>query len=271
VSDKPKRAPANPSELDQFAAEFPTEARLRDVVADLLRKMDNTGVLITHSATEKGKDIVFYETGGMRALRLCACVVKNGRITGVAGASSGAGTVMDQARRALSEPYVNPVSGEQERVSMVYIISPYNCTPGAVESIRGQLMEKAGQISFICGEALLQRFRDHWMDFLRFETGLLSRYLASHRMELEQDRALTWLLARQNIGDRSRTLSSIYVRQRLEQELHSYEVADLTPLQSSDLSRTLRARDVQDLQVRLRLWGGVLAVASMWADIDVGG
>src|SRR5438067_390003 len=69
-------------ELNQFANEFPDEARLREVVAELLRKMGRTGVRIAHGANEKGKDILFHHEHGMGAPQLCACVVKNERITG---------------------------------------------------------------------------------------------------------------------------------------------------------------------------------------------
>jgi len=126
-------------------------------------------------------------------------------------------------------------------------------------------MERAGQVRSVCGENLLVLFRDVWPDFLRFETGLLTRYLASQRAGLEQDPALNALLTQQQVPHAGKTLADIYVQPRLEQEIWKYTIADFRPFKVSDFTREMKSEDVQELRARLQKWAGILAVGSLWA------
>ena len=89
------------ADLARFAQEFRDEAHLRTVLRDLLVRMGATRVRITHAPNERGKDIVFYKTGGLSADVLYACVVKKDRISGRADSGGGAQTVFNQACQAL--------------------------------------------------------------------------------------------------------------------------------------------------------------------------
>src|SRR5437879_3250843 len=62
---------------------FPSEALLQQAIAGLLTRMpDTSGVQILQGSQEFGKDLIFYHRGGFDEQTLCACVVKNTKITG---------------------------------------------------------------------------------------------------------------------------------------------------------------------------------------------
>jgi len=143
------------SDLARFAQEFSDESHLRAILHDLLLRTGAKRVRITHGPTERGKDIVFYKAGGLSADVLYACVVKKDRITGRADSNGGAQTVLNQALQALSEPYVDPVTGREDRPHSVYVMCPNECTQEAVASIKHQLREQARRVEFLCGIDLL--------------------------------------------------------------------------------------------------------------------
>ncbi len=150
------------SDLARFAQEFSDESHLRAILHDLLLRTGAKRVRITHGPTERGKDIVFYKAGGLSADVLYACVVKKDRITGRADSNGGAQTVLNQALQALSEPYVDPVTGREDRPHSVYVMCPNECTQEAVASIKHQLREQARRVEFLCGIDLLELFQEHW-------------------------------------------------------------------------------------------------------------
>jgi hypothetical protein len=123
-----------------------------------------SGVRLLHSALEHGKDLIFYYAGPAGESMLCACVVKKDKITGSSSSQSGAMTVVNQARQALGNPYVNP-KGCDERVERVYVISPHEVLPMAMASVKGELEGRAGQIVFCCGTELLRLFEEHAASF----------------------------------------------------------------------------------------------------------
>lgn len=92
-------------DIDTFATAFQSEAELRGAVADLLMQLPAASdVRITHGAQEYGKDIVFRSQGGLLESVLCACVVKNAKITGSVDSNTGAMTVLNQAKQCLTQP-----------------------------------------------------------------------------------------------------------------------------------------------------------------------
>ncbi|MGC1782105.1 MAG: hypothetical protein WA708_06270 [Acidobacteriaceae bacterium] len=264
---KPSRANAEetPHLLD-FAREFRDEGHLRQTTAQLFERMGFSGVVVTHGgSTEKGKDIVFYTAGPLGEAVLCACVMKNDRITGNAASPSGASTILNQALQALREPYVNRSTGERERVGLVYVISPYTSASTAVESIQTQLDDRANQVIFKCGREFLKLFEDHWPDFLRFETGILARYLTSLNGDVGDDRALTTLLARQGIPAGERTIENYYVQPELVAELAVHARRDIPPLALDHLRRLMSKTELQTFQDMLKRWGESLKLANWWA------
>ena len=216
------------SDLGRFAQEFRDEAHLRAVLRDLLTRSGAKSVRITHGTNEHGKDLVFYKEGGLSKDVLYACVVKKERITGRADSNGGAQTVLNQALQALNEPYTDPATGKEAKVHSVYILCPNECTPEAVESIKQQLREQARRIEFICGIDLLTLFQEHWPDFLRFESAVLTRYLSTLSAGLSVDNALISLLTRHNANLGLKPFESFYVPSQLEIRLDLLE-APRTP------------------------------------------
>jgi hypothetical protein len=189
--------------LDRFARGFKSEDHLRKAIAELLGRMKFTGVRITHGALEKGKDIVFYNDGPFGERRLFACVVKRDAITGQADDhKNGAPTIvnkvvqgaLNQIHSALDSP-ISEGRGAEERIDSVYVISPYECPPATIESVKEQV-RRSGQIHFFCGYALLELFLKHWEDFLLFESDVLLSYLTGLRKGLDDDRALVNMILR---------------------------------------------------------------------------
>ena len=72
--------------LEKFIDLFPDEASLREVLVFLWSHVPGvTGVRQLHSGLEHGKDIVFFYQGPAGEAMLCACVVKNEKISGYIG------------------------------------------------------------------------------------------------------------------------------------------------------------------------------------------
>ena len=136
---------------DATTPTFPSEEILRQAVAALLTRVPGvSGVQITHGSQECGKDIVFNLPGILENI-LCACVVKNTRITGDVGSSVGARTVYLQVEQAFDTAVDTP-NGQQCSIERVYVVTPYPLSPSAVKSISGKLRSRSGNIVFLDGE-----------------------------------------------------------------------------------------------------------------------
>jgi hypothetical protein len=261
------------SQLDLFTREFHDEARLRTVVADLLRKMGNNGVRITHGSSEKGKDIVFYNDGPLGERRLFACVVKNQPITGQAeDQRNGAPTlvsqlqgVLNQIESAFSEPLADG-KGKDEWVDSVYVISPHECTTNTIDSVKNRL-QRSGQITFICGSLLMELFAKHWKEFLWFESSILVSYLSALRKGLDEDYALAnVILANPYLGNSPASWSDLYVQPRFHRELRPLELTESFALDLAILRGPKRLADVNALMRSARDIDELLATARLWAD-----
>src|ERR1017187_250276 len=187
------------SELDQFSTLFASERELQHTLLQLLSKLDGvTGVRLLQGPTERGKDIVFYHQNPFGARRLIACVVKNTAITGSVGSSGGARTVLLQCQQAFDSPYTN-ASGQEERVEHVYVISPHCTSPDAMDSIKGALHYRSGQVTFLCGSDLLDIFKQTWPSFLAFNGDFLGRYLNDLRLRVDTNPVSSALALRHSI------------------------------------------------------------------------
>jgi hypothetical protein len=210
-------------DLQKFAETFGTEEELRSRLATLLTKMGNQEVQILHGTQEYGKDLIFYSQDGFDNRMLNACVVKNGKITGSADDNQGARTVLNQVEQALDTPVVGS-GGEDEMVARVFVISPYDCPQPTMRSIQGKLKARSGQVDFLCGSRLLERFATHWPEFLAFESTMLGVYVASIQRVFEQEDPLRFLGAQHSLfAGASKSLKSVYVRQGFRLETFELE------------------------------------------------
>ncbi len=175
-------------ELAAFISFFADEEALRSAIEGLLNRRDGcSGIRNLHGKDENGKDLIFYEPAGLGRMRLYACVVKVGKITGSASdPKSGARNVMIQCQQALDTPVLS-TEGQAEWVNHVFVMCPNELSATAMDSISGLFGNKASQIEFICGNDLLRLFRDLWPDFIVFQPDLLSAHLDSLGRELKSD------------------------------------------------------------------------------------
>src|ERR1700761_6741057 len=126
------------NDAQEFAESFGSENLLQQAVVGLLSKMPGIrGIQLLQGPLERGKDIVFWSQGGFGEALLCACVVKNVKITGSVRRSSGARTVLFQIDQAFDPPHIDENANEI-RVGRVYVVTPYDVTPAAIESIVGK-------------------------------------------------------------------------------------------------------------------------------------
>lgn len=260
------------TKLDLFAREFESEDKLRKVVADLLRKMGHEGVRITHGPNEKGKDIVFYCKGPFGESRLFACVVKNGPITGQAeDLRNGAPTivnrllqgVVNQVVEAFTEPLTTG-KGTEHWVDTVYVISPYECAPTTMDSVKNSL-QRSGQISFVCGQALLELFAEYWREFLWFESSVLLSYLSALRKGLEEDYALATLILRKSyLANSPGSLAELYVEPTFQRELKAHRVCGHHGLDVSLLEGERYHREIEDHAKSCKRLTALLETAPLW-------
>lgn len=223
------------TKLDRFIALFKNEAELREAVLALLEKMPNVkNARHTHGAQELGKDIVFNWLGPFDRQQLVACVIKNDRITGSAESNHGARTVYSQAEEAFDSPVANVATGIDERVTQVFVISPHECPPATVESIKGKMQARAGQVVFICGRELMERFEEHYPEFLLFNAGLYGSYITELEQGLDADPAVMNVLFRHGFISGPKKLTALYVRPKFSRDLHRFKMR-VTPPETKDL------------------------------------
>jgi hypothetical protein len=239
-------------DLKRFIEGFENEDALRRAVEALLIRMpDCANVRATHGASEQGKDIVFYSQGAMGETLLNACVIKNERISGSADSGSGARTVFHQVEQSLDTPLVND-QGQPEIVARAYVITPHECSPQAMESIKGKLQHRSGQVTFICGNALLAKFKRHWPEFLLANVKFLGAHVKSLRDELDRDPSVAKILFREGFSTAyGRNLGALFVQPRLALVLRLYELK-LDPPEPWEFERQMREQEAGRLANDLR-------------------
>src|SRR5215813_1440134 len=139
---------------------FSSEGLLRRAIGELLSRIPSvTLIQETHGSQEIGKDIVFYEGGGLGEKTLCACVVKNALLTGQSGTSkTGALTILHQVEQALLNPKKMEY-GLEIPIQKVYVITPYDIPDSTLNAIFGHLKDRAGKVEFVGGTRLFELFR----------------------------------------------------------------------------------------------------------------
>src|ERR1700683_4460817 len=144
-----KARPSTFASESSFARRFRSEAALQQVIAGLLTRLpDVSNVQILQGTQEYGKDLIFSIRGAFGEAILCAGVIKNTRITGSAGSSKGARTVLIQAEQAFDTPHLAD-NGSNVKVERVYIITPFDLAPATIRNgwIRSRQVAASGTIS----------------------------------------------------------------------------------------------------------------------------
>lgn len=236
-----------------FSHSFSSEMLLQQAIAGLLTRMpDITGVQILQGTQELGKDLIFYIRGGFGEQILCACVVKNTKITGAVGDKGGARTVFQQAEQAFDSTYTDNF-GKDMRVERVYVITPYDLPPATITSIQGKLRERAGQVVFIGGPILFDLFKKYWSDYFADEAEIIEHHLAHTKNIYEAESEIEGLANQYNIGDVTNYPKKIYVSQTLYRNINRYDLgAILTrPIFSQNLHPNKIRNDFQFIRDKL--------------------
>lgn len=254
-------------DLKRFIEGFDNEDALRRAVEALLMKMPGcTNVRATHGSLEQGKDIIFCSEGPMGEVLLNACVIKNDKISGSAESNSGARTVFHQVDQSLDTPILNE-QGQPQAVSRAYVITPHECSPQAMESIKGQLLRRSGQVVFICGNDLLSKFKKYWPDFLLANVKFLGAHIKSLRDELEGDPSVARLLFKEGFSTAyGKSLRALFVQPRLAFILRSHHLKINLP-EPKDFEQPMREQEVGRLANVFRNLGN-LVVSLKAADGD---
>ena len=262
-----KRTKTISFDSEWFARKFSSEAALQQVIAGLLTRMpDISGVQVLQGPQEYGKDLVFSIRGGFGESILCACVVKNIRITGTVGSSKGARTILFQAEQAFDTPHLDD-SGRQAKVERVYIVTPFQLPSQTIRSIEGKLATLAGQVQFISGSQLFDLFKRYWPSVLADEFTAMNSYLSAVKEEVSEERALSNLMFQYQLGAVDKNFTNVYVSPLFYADLRSYSIAaSLTTSIPSDveISRPVTFSGVESKTVNLRRLQSVSDALADW-------
>jgi hypothetical protein len=240
-----------PTKFQQFASSFEDEAALRYALIALLERMPGvSNVRHTHGIDERGKDIIFDSAGPFGQTFLIACVVKNDKITGSAGSSSGARTIYNQAEQALGLKFTD-TKGVEQQVSQVFVITPAECSTAATESIKDKLQSNGHRVAFICGPELLNLFEKFYPEFLLFQSGLFGSYVATLEKEFESNQSISSVLFRSGFTSGAESPASVYIRPSFFQTLHKLKLSVVIP-EIGRLQQTVHEEAVAEFQLQLR-------------------
>jgi site-specific recombinase XerD len=142
------------------------EADLRkEVLLPLLRAMGFKDVYEYHGGPgEKGKDIVCWKPDEVGNRENLALVVKATQITGKAQITKGtAGEVQTQIRQCFGSAYTDPISGGEEPIHRVWVVSNKTIHKEAVEAITSAIASPVLMrcVRFVDGEKLWNLVETH--------------------------------------------------------------------------------------------------------------
>ena len=184
-------------------------------------------------------------------------------LTGNVAAPSGARTVLFQAQQAFDTPYTN-ITGQDESVAHVYVITPHAASPDAIESIKGALGNRSGQTTFLCGNDLLDIFKEKWPSFLALQGDFLGRYLNDLRLNVDSDPNLSALILQHSIiAPANRFLSAVYVTQPLSIRLAEFKGRTLSWYPSL-LTGPVSLSEIHDAKFNLSILAAILSQARIW-------
>ena len=255
--------------LRRFAEAFASEEDLRAAFVTLLTKMPGISEPHqTHGAHEHGKDIVFYSEGGLGDRRLNACVVKSKKIVGSVDSNRGARTILIQAEQALDSPYIGS-SGEDQCISHVYVVSPWECSQQTRASIQGKLHHRSGQVTFYCGQQLLTLFEKCWPEFLLFESNLLGAYVRSAHQTLDSETAVDNVLFRSGfLVESSKSLKNLYIQPSFHQLYERYDFNIDIP-DAETIVRTRLRSESAAIQLKLRRLAAIITAPQLWTPAGI--
>lgn len=250
-----------------FEFSFSSEILLQQAIAGLLMKMPEiTGVQILQGTQEYGKDIIFYTRGGFSEQMLCACVVKNTKITGNADKAGGARTIFHQAEQAF-DTYHTDESGISIPIERVYIVTPFDLAPNTISSIKGKLRDRSGQVRFISGPPLFELFKKYWPDYLADEAEVIEQHLRQIQDDNLVETNLTSLASQYNLGEIRADTKKVYVAQSFYREVTFYSL-NQSLVEVPTIKDQTRKTEVEEATKPLKRIDNVLSKLNEWGLCD---
>jgi hypothetical protein len=197
---------------------------------------------------------------------LCACVVKNVKITGDAGRSEGARTVFLQAQQCFDTPHVD-ASGQEISIDRVYVITPFDIPPTTINSIKGRFRERSGQIRFIGGTTLFDLFKKYWPDYLADEAEAIEQHLKHTVKGLENDNPLLGIAMNYDLGSVKLNSKKVYVPQIFFIELYSYLLGSILTNSFPDptmFDKEISLNDINKIKSNFKRFEEGLAYLEEW-------
>lgn len=242
---------------------FSSETVFQQAIANLLRKIPGiSNVEITHGAQEYGKDIVF-SSKEVLSENVCACVIKNKKITGKVTGSASAREVLFQIEQAFDTPFIGR-DGSERFVDQVFVISPFDIAQTTLRSISGKLQTTKRSVEFIGGSRLIELIEVYWPDFLVDEHKAISDYFG----RIREDTKNREIIGLHNIFglEPATSVREIYVTRRLEREIISHSLTGIsklnidTNLEGKVSIRSLRLlkrqlEEANDFMCHIEKWG----------------
>ena len=251
--------------VQEFADTFPNETVLQQALAKLLTKIPgHSGVQILQGSQELGKDIIFYTPAAFGKRDLNACVVKNTKITGSASSSTGARTVFNQAQQVLDTPVLDE-NGNPQKVSRVFVITPYPIPQETAISIVGALRASDERVKFISGTTLLDFFKTHWPEYLAEEFTLIQASADSLTETTSTSKELKGLSFQYQLGTVDTSIKRVYVQPHLHRFVRSYSLKPLYDILSKYFADVPYSQEkIDDVSALINDVGSFIGVLANW-------
>ncbi len=134
-----------------------------------------------------------------------------------------------------------------------------------MESIKGKMQARSGQVVFLCGRELMAKFEEYYPEFLLFSSELYGSYIAELERGLDTDPAVMNVLSRHGFLSGPKNLTSLYVRPKFTRDLHQFTLNLISP-ERMDLLSPLTSDESDILQKWFRELGRLAVAITMPED-----
>jgi len=206
-----------------FLRNFNEQQLIANVIRPLLEAMGFKNITLTHGATEKGIDLVFYKENEFGEREYTGVQVKAVKIHGRAGQKGNAIEISNQAQMAFKHEFPDISDNRPKNIDRFRVITSCEITDAAKEIICEQVKSKA--IQFIDGDRLVDLMTKYMPDFFWEEYNYFNRYFKAMKKDFETIKDISAIGQKEPIS-----LEDIYVSLRLSEELREREI----PLEMRD-------------------------------------
>jgi hypothetical protein len=133
----------------------------RSIYEPLLQEMGYQHVTYCHGAFERGKDFVCLDKNRLGQLDLTVVQVKNSKITGDSTSSSSAIGIINQLKRCLTTPVLNPLTHTEELPRKIILFTSHPIPDYAVAGMRDELERLRRVCEIVEGTVIINLIKDH--------------------------------------------------------------------------------------------------------------